>query len=49
MAKKFTDNDLFNRIMVVCHICGNKRCPKANDKLAECTDPNELNQKGSIY
>ena len=35
--------------MIVCNICGNKRCPKATDHSYECTDSNDLGQPGSRY
>ncbi len=35
--------------MILCPICGNKRCQKASDHRNECTGSNDLNQKGSIY
>lgn len=35
--------------MVLCPICGNKRCPKANDHLNSCTGSNEPGQPGSAY
>ena len=35
--------------MVVCPICGNKRCPHATDHELECTNSNEPGQKGSAY
>ena len=35
--------------MIVCPICGNKRCPKANDHENDCTDSNEPGQPGSAY
>ena len=35
--------------MVVCSMCGNKRCPHAKDHRLECTNSNEPNQQGSIY
>lgn len=35
--------------MILCPICGNKRCPKATDHNLECTNSNESGQKGSIY
>jgi hypothetical protein len=34
---------------VVCHNCGNKRCPKANDHRNACTNSNEVGQKGSSW
>lgn len=39
----------FGRGMVLCPVCGNKRCPKANDPRNECTNSNEPGQKGSTY
>lgn len=35
--------------LVVCPICGNKRCPKASDHDLDCTNSNEPGQAGSIY
>lgn len=35
--------------MIVCPVCGNKRCPKASDHELECTGSNEPGQKGSVY
>lgn len=35
--------------MVVCAICGNKRCPHATDHNLACTNSNEPGQKGSVY
>jgi len=35
--------------MVVCAICGNKRCPHANSHLHACTDSNAPGQPGSAY
>lgn len=35
--------------MVLCPICGNKRCPKATDHENDCTGSNEPGQRGSIY
>lgn len=34
---------------VVCHECGNKRCPHANDHRNACTGRNEPGQEGSAY
>jgi len=34
---------------VVCPDCGNKRCPKANDHRNDCTNSNEVGQKGSSW
>lgn len=35
--------------MVVCPICGNKRCPKASNHDLLCTASNEPGQPGSVY
>ena len=35
--------------MIVCPICGNKRCPTANDHRNACTNSNEPGQPGSAY
>lgn len=35
--------------MVLCPVCGNKRCPKASDHDLPCTGSNEPGQPGSIY
>jgi len=35
--------------MIVCSVCGNKRCPKANDCRNACTGSNEPGQPGSAY
>lgn len=35
--------------MMLCTICGNKRCPHANDHRNTCTNSNEVGQKGSAY
>lgn len=35
--------------MVLCPICGNKRCPHANDHRHACTNSNAPGQKGSAY
>lgn len=34
---------------VVCHECGNKRCPHVNDHRNACTGSNEPGQEGSAY
>lgn len=36
-------------VMVVCSVCGNKRCPKATNHENKCTGSNEPGQKGSVY
>ena len=35
--------------MVVCSICGNKRCPHATNHELICTNSNEPGQPGSMY
>lgn len=40
---------IFNSWMVLCPVCGNKRCPHANDHDNECTGSNEPGQPGSAY
>lgn len=35
--------------MILCPVCGNKRCPHATDHRLECTDSNEPGQPGSYY
>ena len=35
--------------MILCPICGNKRCPKATDHNLECTNSNAPGQEGSIF
>lgn len=35
--------------MILCPICGNKRCPKANWHENACTDSNAPGQKGSSW
>ena len=35
--------------MILCEICGNKRCPHATDHRHACTDSNEPGQPGSIF
>lgn len=36
-------------LMVLCQICGNKRCPHAADHRNACTNSNEPGQPGSNY
>jgi hypothetical protein len=38
----------FPSVMIVCSICGNKRCPHAENHAYECTGSNEPGQIGSI-
>ncbi|WNN96003.1 hypothetical protein SEA_HIRKO_53 [Arthrobacter phage Hirko] len=35
--------------MIVCTVCGNKRCPHATDHEEDCTGSNEPGQPGSAY
>lgn len=35
--------------MILCPVCGNKRCPKASDHRLACTGSNEPGQEGSVY
>lgn len=35
--------------MILCPICGCKRCPKATDHRLACTESNEPGQEGSAY
>lgn len=42
-------NDFNNMRMIVCEICGNKRCPHATNHINECTGSNEPGQKGSSW
>jgi len=35
--------------MILCSICGNKRCPHATDHNLPCTNSNDVGQKGSIF
>lgn len=37
------------RFMIVCPLCGNKRCPHASHHDHECTDSNEPGQHGSVF
>ena len=39
----------FERVMILCPTCGNKRCPKATDHRLACTGSNEPGQPGSAY
>lgn len=40
---------LFSQRMILCSVCGNKRCPKATDHYLKCTNSNEEGQLGSVY
>lgn len=36
-------------IMILCPVCGNKRCPHSTDHNQPCTNSNEPGQPGSRY
>lgn len=36
-------------MMIVCPVCGNKRCPRASDHRNKCTNSNRPGQEGSVY
>ena len=38
-----------NSRMIVCELCGNKRCPHATDHNLACTNSNDPGQPGSRY
>lgn len=42
------ENPAWNR-MILCPICGNKRCPRATHHDNACTGSNETGQEGSRY
>ena len=42
-------NDWNNMRMILCGICGNKRCPHATNHINACTCSNEPGQKGSSW
>lgn len=35
--------------MIVCSVCGNKRCPRATDHDLPCTGSNDPGQEGSVF
>lgn len=35
--------------LIVCPLCGNKRCPRATDHNLACTGSNDPGQSGSVY
>ena len=43
------DMNDWDRWMLLCPICGNKRCPKATWHGNPCTHSNEPGQIGSMY
>jgi hypothetical protein len=48
---EFVDGALHstNMRMIVCAICGNKRCPHATDHRNACTNSNAAGQPGSSW
>ena len=42
-------NWMLRSFMIVCDICGNKRCPHATNCELECSGSNEPGQPGSRY
>lgn len=48
-AKRGTEPLFFDSRMILCAICGNKRCPHATYHDNACTDSNEPGQAGSSY
>lgn len=49
VLKRGTEPLFFDSRMILCAICGNKRCPHATDHELACTDSNEPGQAGSSY
>lgn len=47
--KDFPSLPITASLMVLCQVCGNKRCPKATDHHLDCTGSNEPGQEGSVY
>lgn len=41
-------DEIFTIRMILCPLCGNKRCPKAEDHNFQCTRSNELGQEGIL-
>lgn len=37
-----------NQRFIICHHCGNKRCPKASNHIFRCTNSNEPGQVGEL-
>lgn len=35
--------------LILCPVCGCKRCPKASNHYLACTDSNASGQPGSVY
>ena len=48
-CRPFRPDDPGSMRMALCPICGNKRCPHANDHRNACTGSNKPGQKGSAY
>lgn len=50
--KTLAPDDFIGRVtrsMIVCQVCGNKRCPQATDHTLQCTNSNDTGQAGSDY
>jgi hypothetical protein len=45
----YKENDALVNKMILCPVCGNKRCPRASDHDLDCTGSNEPGQPGSVY
>ena len=48
-CRRFSPMDPKSIRMILCAICGNKRCPHATDHRNACTNSNEPGQPGSSY
>ena len=48
-CRPFSPMDPKSIRMILCAICGNKRCPHATDHRNACTNSNEPGQPGSSY
>lgn len=46
---KHPEDPFFMSRMILCAICGNKRCPHATDHKNACTNSNLPGQPGSDY
>lgn len=42
-------DDIFQNRMILCRVCGNKRCPHATSHNNACTRSNKPGQPGSVY
>ena len=51
-VESLAPDDFIGRVvttMIVCQLCGNKRCPMATDHRLLCTASNDSGQQGSLY